>query len=56
MAWSSLKYLRKAYAEAFRILEFAVDAYRISDKTAEDKHKLQQENERAQQVIASYNE
>lgn len=32
------------------------DAYRISDKTAEDKHKLQQENERAQQVIASYNE
>ena len=52
----SLKHLRKAYAEAFRILEFAVDAYRISDKTAEDKHKLQQENERAQQVIASYNE
>ena len=52
----NLKYLRKAYAKAFRILEFAVDEYRISEQTFDDKLKLQEANKQAQAVIENFNE
>ena len=52
----NLKYLRRAYAQAFRVLEFALDEYRISNKTDDVKRRLQRENERAQQIIETYNE
>lgn len=47
---------RKGYASAFRILEFALDAYRISSRTAADKQKLVEANIKAQEEIAKFNE
>ena len=52
----NLKYNRMAYAKAFRILEFALDDYRISEKTMEDKKRLHQANERAQEIIELFAE
>ena len=50
----NLKYNRIAYARAFRILEFAVDEYRISAKDNEAKKRLQEANIKAQQIISDF--
>lgn len=47
-----LKHGRAAYARAFRILEFAVDDYRISNKDMYAKEKLLKANREAQQIIS----
>ena len=47
-----LKHGRTAYARAFRILEFATDDYRISSRTNNDKRKLHEANQEAQQIIS----
>lgn len=52
----NLKNNRIAYAKAFRVLEFALDEYRLSDKKKEDKEKLCEANREAQKVIEIYNE
>lgn len=52
----NLKHLRKAYAKAFRILEFAVDRYRISAQSWLNKRDLQKANEEAQRIIEEFNE
>lgn len=49
----NLKHARSAYARAFRVLEFAIDQYRISNKTLDDKKELCEANRRAQQIIES---
>lgn len=46
-----LKHGRAAYARAFRILEFAVDDYRISNHDWEAQKKLHDANVRAQKII-----
>ncbi len=47
----NLKHGRIAYARAFRVLEFAVDEYRISYKLQSDKQKLYDANKEAQKII-----
>lgn len=52
----NLKNNRKGYASAFRVLEFALDTYRISSHTFHDKQKLIEANIKAQQIISDFNE
>ena len=52
----NLKYNRMAYAKAFRELEFALDDYFSSNKTAGDIEKLHNANRKAQAHIEYFNE
>lgn len=52
----NLKYNRMAYAKAFRELEFALDDYLSSNKTAGDIEKLHNANRKAQAHIEYFNE
>lgn len=52
----NLKYNRMAYAKAFRELEFALDDYPSSNKTAGDIEKLHNANRKAQAHIEYFNE
>lgn len=50
----NLKNARSAYARAFRILEFATDDYRISNRDWDAKKKLHEANEKAQKIIEDF--
>lgn len=52
----NLRNNRIGYARAFRTLEFAIDDYRVSSHTFEDKARLHQANRVAQQIISDFNE
>lgn len=45
---------RKAYARAFRILEFATDKYKTSEHKERDKRALREANIRAQKIIEDF--
>ena len=50
----NLKHGRVAYAKAFRKIEYATDAYRISNRDEESKKKLHEANEAAQKIIEDF--